>query len=308
MLKYIKSYKLFLEDTAFQQVLSFDSIVGKYVDVAEFNDYHSKFIITKFLETALLNAKDTAKASLETLDKYADVIFTQENINKIRDYKNSEWIKALDIKLDPQQVNYPNVVMYILKEKNLYKFGETSLVTTNIRIFKSVLKQLSDILPPEIKFNFMFKGLTEVTDKNFLKFVVFNKETIFSVDKIEEYKNTIAKFLNYSQRTEDEFVAYLLKQGIKSRRATIKEDVKGIDVIDDAGLTYQVKAPNNIKVVPEGYFIPNSSQLDIKHITKVDKLVFYMGGKFAVIDTKDMTVEQKSDGLLITVKPKVPQA
>ncbi len=293
---YIKSRKIFESESQ----ITFDSIISQYTDASEFSDYPSKFIITKLLEFELTKSNDSRPAGLDTLSQYAPTLFSKEGIQKIRDYKNSSWIKALEIKLTTYQVNYPNIVSHILKEKGQYKAKEwESMITTNIGIFTTVVGELNKLLPEDIRFNFQFKGLTEITDKNFLKLILFYKEQLFSLEKIETYKKVIAGFMQHSQKSEELFVKYLKDKGIESRKAILAEDVKGIDVIDQNGVTYQVKAPKSIKVYNSGYFIPNSSQLDIRKIKDVDKLVFYISGNFNIVDTANIEIQQGKDGVFI---------
>lgn len=289
-MKYLKSFKIFENST-----LTFESILSKY-DISDMSDYNSKFIITKFLEYYMFLNKDSNPLGLESLNKYSDKIFTKENIDKINSYKNSDWIKAIDIKLDNLISNYSNLVDSILREEKLYNFKSTGMVTTNIKVFRVVLERLNKLLPKEINFNFKFKGLVEITDKNFLKLLTFYRKELFSKEKLEEYIKIMTSTSNYSKRSEDLFLEYLKEKGIECRKATMEEDLKGIDLIDSSGLTYQVKAPVNFKVYPSGYYISKNSQLDIIKLKEVDRLALYLNSKFVVLDINDVELVEKSDG------------
>lgn len=283
-----------------KEPLSYNTILSKYCDPSEFSDYKSKFIISKFLEYYLNLSKDSEKAGLDTLKKYASQIFTAENLNKIRDYKNSDWIKALDLKLDNFMVSYPNVINKFMHQMKVYKAKDRiAMMTTNIQIFKLVLADINKLLPKEVQFNFTYKGLTDVTDKNFLKILLYFKDTVFNMEKFEAYKTKLVGMSNYSEVTENKFIEYLKSKGIDSRKATYEEDIKGLDVIDQNGVTYQIKAPSKLVVYKNGYFVPSENQLDIKKIKDADKLVFYSSDKFHIMDTDNITLNRKPSGLYI---------
>lgn len=294
----IKSYSQFINEN--ESNLTFENIVNKYCDSSEFSDYKSKFIITKFLEYYLKLNKDADKLGLQTLEKYSSQIFTQENLNKIRDYKNSDWIKALDIKLDNFIANYPNVINKFMHQMKVYKAKDRiAMMTTNIQIFKLILADINKLLPKEVQFSFVYNGLTDVTDKNFLKILTYYKDAVFSKEKFESYKTRLFGMSNYSEVTENKFIEYLKNKGLDSRKATYEEDIKGLDVIDQNGITYQVKAPSKLVVYKNGYFVPSENQLDIKKIKDADKLVFFSDNKFHIMDTDNITLKKKPNGLYI---------
>lgn len=299
-MKYLHSYSKFLLLENENSTLTFDGIIGAYCDPTEFSDYKSKFIITKFLEYQIFLNKDERKPNLETLNHYASQIFTPENLNKIRDYKNSDWIKAIDIKLDNFVTSYPNLISNFLRDLGEYKAKDKiGMMTTNIKIFKLISADLNKLLPKEINFHFTYNGLTDITDKNFMKLLIFYKDKIFNREKFELYKKMLFGMSDYSEVTEHKFIDYLKEKGISSRKANYEEDIKGLDVIDENGVTYQVKAPSKLTVYKNGYFVPKSNQLDIRKIKKADKLVLFSDDKFHIMDTDNITLKQSPTGLYI---------
>ncbi len=304
--KRVLSYLKFLENVVNNNTpKTFESILSKYVsDINEFSDYNSKFIITKLLENLLTKNGDKRLLNLDILEEFAPKLFTSDGINKIRDYKNSDWIKSINEKLSDKCINYPNLVSQVLRDKQIISYDSSNkygMITTNIKIFKIVVGKLNALLPDDIRFNFIFKGLTEITDKNFLKLLSFYKDKIFTDKNIEEFKKVIDSTSSYSDIIESKFIQYLKQNGLESKKASLKDDFKGIDVIDQNNITYQVKAPKNVKISQNGYFVPSTNQLDIKKLLNVDKLALYVDNTFKVIDTKNIKLDQDQNGLMITV-------
>jgi len=305
-MKYIKKFiQLFESEEVKENPITYETIISKYFpeNVDIYNTYKFKWLLTKKMEYYKFINKDQMAPGLELLNKYIGTIKEKDGKQLIEDY-NSDWAKFLDVKLPKDTTTYSSYVG--LKVWNVYKkdyHKEYGMIATNIGIFKEALTIVNSKLPKGYKFFFGgMKSVSTIDNKDLIKALIYFN--VFNDDSIKKWVEFLNKMHKVTSSNDEYFIQYMKdKFNINVTKASLKDDVAGIDFIADDGTTYQLKYAAGIVVYKTGYFIPKTSQLDIKSIDKCDKLALYDKNKniFYILDIDALEFNQGDKGLFIKI-------